>query len=148
MSSSPLIPILISVACLALSLAVVVPVIGMLKRRAGERLRAELGGVPVLRSDPMALYFGVKSQGVGLRGNGALMLTADRLGFMMLIGKKQPLIIPRASITKVESVRSHMGKAIGRPLLAVHFTNDAGAADVVGWYVRDLDGWLSALTRA
>jgi hypothetical protein len=82
---------------------------------------------------------------VQLRGNGSLALTRDTLAFMRALSKQPPLMIPRAAIQKVESTRSHLGKAVGRPLLAVHFVNAAGEVDVVAWLVRDLDRWLGQL---
>ncbi len=91
-------------------------------------------------TDPMANYFGRASRGgMEVRGNGALVLTDKALWFHR-IGADAPLEIPLASITSVDTTRSHAGKTIGRDLLRVSFDDDS-----VAWYVRDLAGWLAAV---
>lgn len=148
MSSGPPIIVIISIITTSLILAIAVAVVfvkGVLGR-AQKQLDAALGGQPVLLRDNMANFFGLASLGpVQLRGNGSLALTRESLAFMRALSKQPPLSIPRSAIQKVETTRSHLGKAIGRPLLTVHFVDAAGKVDVVAWYVRDHERWVSAL---
>ncbi len=142
-----LIPIAIVTAALLVGIVILVAVLRSAAKRSRARLEQALGGSTVLVEDSMANFFGLQSRGVVQgRGNGALVLTSDALGFMLMLGK-QPLLIRRSTIQKIDTVRSHLGKTIGRSLLAVHFTNDAGEADLAVWYVRDLRRWLDALGR-
>ncbi|MFC8044673.1 hypothetical protein [Nocardia sp. NPDC057353] len=94
----------------------------------------------VLRSDPMANFFGWESRGGRqIRGNGALVLTAQRLWFRRA-GAAEPLEIPLAAVTGIEIVRSHNGKSVRRDLLRV-----AVAGDSVAWWVREPKDWESHL---
>jgi hypothetical protein len=137
----------IMVCVLATVAATVVFVRGAL-RQAQQRLDAALAGQPVLLRDNMANFFGLASLGpVQLRGNGSLALTRDAIAFQPALRNKPPLLIPRSSIQKVESARSHLGKTVGRPLLTVHFTTATGETDVVAWLVRDLGSWQAQLGR-
>jgi hypothetical protein len=99
----------------------------------------------VILRDLGALTFGLESRGVfQARGNGALVLTPDELGWFQLIPERNSLRIRRESITKVDTVKAHLGKTYGRDLLRVTFTNN-GKPDSMAWYVMDLDAWLSKL---
>lgn len=145
-----IVPLLLTICAIVVgvlgSVAATIVFVKSVLRRAEQQLDAALAGRPVLLRDSMANFFGLASLGpVQLRGNGSLALTSDTLGFMRALSKKPPLLIPRSAIQKVESTRSHLGKAVGRPLLTVHFVNAAGEVDVVAWFVRDLDRWLAQL---
>jgi hypothetical protein len=103
-------------------------------RRHEQALRERF---PTAQAILPANYFGVESKGVAqMRGNGALVLTRDELFFERWVPRME-LHIPLSAITAVETVRSHLGKAIARPLLKVSYTNADGAADSVAWYVAD-----------
>lgn len=94
----------------------------------------------VLRSDPVANWFGLESKGGRqIRGNGALVLTAERLWFLRA-GATEPVEIPLAAVTAVDTTRSHAGKSVGRDLLRVRF-----GADSAAWYVRDPGGWQARI---
>ena len=114
---------------------------GPLRRRA-ER---HFAGEDLLRQDD-ANTFGVESAGKWqVRGNGNLALTKRELLFAQWVPNRL-LRIPRSDIVEVTTVRSHLGKGIGRDLLKVAWTNDLGAADSIAFWVPDLDGWLEALS--
>jgi hypothetical protein len=127
------------------SIVAVVLWVKALLRRAGERLDALLGE-PIRLRDPMANFFGLESIGpVQVRGNGSLGLDRDTLAFVLAMGRREPLVIPRANIRKLETRRMHLGKSVGRDLLTVHYVNAAGQPDVAAWYVRDVERWLAEL---
>jgi hypothetical protein len=99
----------------------------------------------IILRDLEALTLGLESRGVLQgRGNGALVLTADELCWLRFIPERTDLRIPRENITKVDTVKTHLGKTYGRDLLRVTFTNN-GEPDSMAWYVMDLGAWLSQL---
>ncbi|MBI3968681.1 MAG: hypothetical protein HY329_23855 [Chloroflexi bacterium] len=98
----------------------------------------------VLR-DLKAVTLGLESKGVmQLRGNGALVLTANELGWFRFVPERSDLRIPRENITKVDTVQTHLGKTYFRDLLRVTFMNN-GRPDSMAWYVTDLGAWLTRL---
>jgi hypothetical protein len=91
-----------------------------------------------------ANFFGKKSKGVGqIRGNGALVLTDDQLWFCLAAPTRE-IAIPINQIQSVETKRSHLGRTIFRPLLAVMF-NYQGQNEQIAWYVSDPGKWKSAI---
>jgi hypothetical protein len=74
-----------------------------------------------------------------IRGNGCLALGDDLFVFVMWFPRRE-LLVSRTSITSVDTVDSHLGKRVGRPLLRIGFDDDVAA-----WWVRDLDRWLATL---
>ena len=99
----------------------------------------------IILKDLKALTLGLESRGVLQgRGNGALVLTANELGWFRFVPERSDLRIPRESITKVDTVMTHLGKTYGRDLLRVTFMND-GKPDSMAWYVTDLGAWLTKL---
>ena len=99
----------------------------------------------IVLKDLEALTFGLQSRGVFQgRGNGALVLTEDELGWFRFVPERTDLRIPRENITNVDVVKSHLGKTYRRDLLRVTFTHD-GKPDSMAWYVPDLATWLSKL---
>jgi hypothetical protein len=99
----------------------------------------------IVLKDLGALTLGLESRGVfQARGNGALVLTPDEVGWFQYIPERNSLRIPRASIARVDTVKSHLGKTYGRDLLRVTFTNN-GQPDSMAWVVTDLDAWLARL---
>ena len=112
-----------------------------LERRISEMYSSE----QIILKDLSALTFGLESRGVLQgRGNGALVLAANELCWFRFVPESSDLRIPRENITKVDTVKTHLGKTDGRDLLRVTFTND-GKPDSMAWYVRDLGAWLSKL---
>ena len=83
----------------------------------------------IILQDLKALTLGLESRGVLQgRGNGALVLTADELTWFRFVPESSDLRIPREDITKVDTVKTHLGKTYGRDLLRVTFTHDGGGA--------------------
>jgi hypothetical protein len=78
------------------------------------------------------------------RGNGALVLTANELGWFRFVPESSDLRVPRENITKVGTVKTHLGKTYGRDLLHVAFTHN-GKPDSMAWYVTSVGAWLSKL---
>lgn len=94
-----------------------------------------------------ANLFGVESRGMAqVRGNGALLLTNSSLVFAMF-RPAQDLVIPLSKISKVESVETHLGKSVSRPLLKVHFTNEEGNRDSAAWWVANVTEWRNLLEK-
>jgi len=119
----------------------------LLVRRAKARalLRAEkaLRGETIILRDPGASFFGLGSRGKGqTRGNGLLILTDRQLWFHMWLPARE-LAIPRESIVSVTTPRSHLGKSVGAPLLAVHLDD----GDTAAWCLRGVEEWRGALRR-
>lgn len=110
-----------------------------MKARALRSARELLGDEPILVAEN-ANYFGRRSAGrFQIRGNGCLALGEDQLVFVQWLPRRD-LVIRRSAITAVDSVDSHLGKRVGRPLLRVAFEGDVAA-----WWVHDLDRWLATL---
>ena len=110
-----------------------------MKERAQARARELLGSEPQLEDDG-ANFLGRTSKSVfQLRGNGCLALGDEQLVFVMWWPRRE-LVIDRSAITAVDTVKSHLGKSIGRPLLRVAFEGESAA-----WFVRSLDHWRAAL---
>lgn len=100
----------------------------------------------VVLQDLKALSFGLESKGVTQsRGNGALVLTANEVHWFQF-APEIDIRIPRASITKVDTVTTHLGKSLGKDVLYVAFTVD-GKPDSMAWNVMDLNAWLTALKQ-
>jgi hypothetical protein len=117
------------------------------RRAIAAGVRVRLGGGDVI-ADEFANFFGVESRGKGqVRGNGHLAASSDEIVFVMWVPRRE-LAIPRDRVTAVERTRSHLGKSVGRELLCVRFTNDAGEPDSAAWLVRDLAAWEAALRPA
>lgn len=116
------------------------------RRAIAAAVRARLGEGNVVAAEGSANFFGVESKGKAqIRGNGHLAASPDEILFVMWFPRRE-LSIPRHRVTGVERTRSHLGKTVGRELLRVRFTNDAGEADSAAWLVRDLAAWEAVLT--
>ncbi len=107
--------------------------------------REELG--EIVRSSTSANFIGLASKGSWqIRGNGALVLTPDRLWFRQLAGGG--LEIALTDITGVEITRSHAGKTLLTPsMVRVRFAR-GDEVDSVAWAVADADGWLRSIDQA
>ncbi len=100
----------------------------------------------LLREDD-ANSFGVESAGPWqVRGNGTLALTEDELLFAQWVPNRL-LRIQRDAIVQVTTARSHLGKTMGRVLLKLVWSTDLGTQDSIALWVKDLDGWLEALSH-
>lgn len=94
---------------------------------------------------PMANFFGQESKGVTqLRGNGIMVITSSEVYFQQLVTNRE-WHIAFGSIQEVETVKSHLGKTIGRPLLKIRYINPEGRIDTIAWWVRNLDEVLQTI---
>ncbi|MBN2586380.1 MAG: hypothetical protein JXA64_00580 [Candidatus Fermentibacteraceae bacterium] len=101
-----------------------------------------------LLTAPMANFFGLRSAGMKqVRGNGILLLTADRLYFRMLLPRRE-LTIPLDAVTSAGTVGSFLGRTKGRDLLEVDFTDEGGSEDSAAWLVGDLQEWVNGIRRS
>ncbi|HEY0881760.1 MAG TPA: hypothetical protein VGD87_09525, partial [Archangium sp.] len=97
-----------------LTLFVVVP--KFVAGKARKVISARFSPSEIVASEDMANCFGFTSKGpLANRGNGGLVLTRDTLWFLPLVGAEWS--VPLAKLTRVEEVRSHLGKNVGRALL-------------------------------
>ena len=107
-------------------------------------LSARYPAADVVRSETMALSFGLQSKGaMQMRGNGVLALTRNELYFSMYVGGFA-LAVPLQTIVAVTLVRSHLGKTQGVRLLHVRFTVD-GLEDAIAWRVPSLEVWVESV---
>ncbi|HEV3472372.1 MAG TPA: hypothetical protein VG408_04095 [Actinomycetota bacterium] len=114
------------------------------RRAIAAEVHARLGE-GIVAAEESANFFGVESRGkLQIRGNGFLAASSSQILFIMWLPRRE-LTILRNRVSAVERTMSHLGKTIGRQLLRVRFTNDAGQQDSVAWFVRDLQAWESAL---
>jgi hypothetical protein len=94
-----------------------------------------------------ANFFGIESHGaMQIRGNGILLLTDTDLVFGMFRPTRE-FLIPLAKIDKIELAESHLTKTVFQPLLKVSFTNDAGDADSVAWWLANPTEWKNVLEQ-
>ncbi len=138
----------VALAGVALALGVLLLAIRRARTRLVQRQAKHLAGRTPLQVDSWANLFGVTSRGHGqLRGNGALVLTADSLWFGMLLPARE-LTIPLSRVIAVREAGSHLGKSVlGHRLLRVEF-DGADGPDAAAWAVRDPEGWVAAVVRA
>ena len=135
------------VAILLVAIFLVVPklVTNSMEPSLQRRIDAVYSPEQVVLKDLKCVTLGLQSRGVlQSRGNGALVLTAHELAWFRFIPESTDLRIPLESVTKVDTVKTHLGKTYGRDLLRVTFTND-GQPDSIAWYVVDLGAWLTQL---
>jgi hypothetical protein len=143
--------VLLVVGLVVLILAIVLGtlriVVGRVRKSSAEKIATRFGSEEVVRSDPMANFFGLESKGTTqIRGNGALVLTPTVLWFSR-VGSSEPLEIPVTAIREVDLVSSHLGKTVGRKLLHVRFETPQGS-DGVAWWTKDVEGWKEILRSA
>lgn len=121
---------------------------GSIEEAGRAKIAARFGDGEALLSDPSANFYGLISRGHGqVRGNGALVLTADALWFSQITPATE-LAIPRADVLEVSLVGSHLGKAsAGHQLLHVRFRSGDGE-DAAAWLVAEPERWRRALTES
>lgn len=138
--------ILLFVAVLLIAIGLITRlVLKNLQKQGEEILKTRFKAEETLEKDLTANFFGIRSLGTGqIRGNGLLVLTRDQLWFQRY-GAQEPIRIPTEQIQKVSSVRSHLGKTVGKELLSIEFKNNSSQADAAAWLVSDLEGWKNNL---
>jgi hypothetical protein len=108
--------------------------------------RLEEMGVRATRQGP-ARSLGQTSLGKGqVRGSGTLALDGEELVFALAVPARTTRM-PLASITTVDTTRSHLGKSVGSKLLRVSWNGEQGE-DSIALQVPDLDGWIQAIETA
>lgn len=118
--------------------------LAILEKRLRPVVEERFAGREIRRSSYEANFFGLQSRGLGqMRGNGALVLSVDRLFFLQAVNRRE-LDIPLVKITSVSLVRGHLRKRVGRPLLRVEFLTEDGP-DGAAWYVGNPGAWKEAL---
>lgn len=109
---------------------------GPLAEEVAKRYAAE----DILLQDLKANSFGVQSDGgKQLRGNGALVLSAQELYFIRALPRAE-YVVPLDKIIAVEIVKVHAGKAVPYDLLRVEYRTDAGE-DAMAWWVEEPEAW-------
>jgi hypothetical protein len=117
-----------------------------LRDDTAQEVSDRLGADAVVKLDDVVRFFGLSSAGMfQIRGNGCLAATDDQLLFRLWIPRRE-VLIERASVTAIDTPRSHRGKATLHRLLRVTYTDLKGVRDAAAWEVRDLDAWLRALS--
>lgn len=95
-----------------------------------------------------ANFMGVESQGGRqLRGNGALVLTQEKLWFMRVFPAKE-YSIPLDAVEQVSLPRSFAGKTKGVRLLCVRYSTGVRGQDQMAWAVKNPEGWKEAIEKA
>lgn len=124
---------------------VALPACGAIEEAGRAKIAGRFAEGEAILSDPVANFYGLTSRGHGqIRGNGALVLTADQIWFSQLSPATE-LTIPRADVLEVSLVKSHLGKATaGHSLLHVRFRSGDGE-DSAAWLVAEPERWLRAL---
>ena len=108
---------------------------------------AQFSEEEVLRTTSSSNFFGQESKGMKqIRGNGVLVLTKQELCFQMYLPKRE-IRIPLASITIIETPKSHLGKTKFHPLLKISYTNEEGIHDSMAWWITELDSWVSDILK-
>ena len=118
-----------------------------LKKGLWQAVEIRLNGEQAIKTEPWANFFGLASKGMGqMRGNGALVLTGDELFFIMAAPRRE-VSIPLSSIKKVHIKKSHLGKTVGHPLLAVDYVFPEGE-DSSAWALAAPEEWKSVIEKA
>ena len=113
---------------------------------AAREATTALGGAATLREGTVR-SMGLASGGASrLRGTGHLAVAEHEVVFV-LVAPRRTLRIPRDAIAAVDTTRVHHGRATGRSLVRVRFTDDAGGEDAIAFDVgrRSLEAWREAL---
>ena len=116
------------------------------KKRINE-IHGKFKDKKILIFDDISNFFGQESLGKWkIRGNGVLILTEEVFFFGMWKPKKE-LSINIKAILEISNPKSHMQKAIMKPLLKITFRNKNEEMDTAAWYVRHLDKWNEILYK-
>jgi len=132
----------------AVLFAVAVVLVRVLRGLSNKALREvisdwEAEGVIIL--DKSSNFFGCESmESLQMRGNGVLVLTQSGIRFRMWL-PELILKIDWPNIHDVETVRTHLGKTIFKPLIKITFINKTGESDSAAWFVKNHEQWLEAI---
>lgn len=137
---------------IGLTLVVVIALLGLftalrrLEVRRAEEARARFRERGIVRLASRVSFFGVSSRGVGqMRGSGVLLATRDAVAFELWVPRRL-VEIPARDILRVEQVKSHLGRTVGRPLLKITWRRrDIDGMDSAAWLVEDPTGWARSI---
>jgi hypothetical protein len=94
-----------------------------------------LGNSNIVVIDDMALFRGLASETLSVRGNGCLAATQDGILFVTWLPKRR-IWIPRSKMVDVQ--------APSHSWLRLTFVDDDGRKDTAVWEVKDAESWLQA----
>jgi hypothetical protein len=114
------------------------------KKKLEFKIHEKFGHRELLGATTGANLFGLKSAGFQqIRGNGALILTHDKLVFLRIAPEKE-YVIPVDSILNVSMPRSFNGKSVFRSLLHIKFAANEGE-DEIAWGLKNPEVWKDAI---
>ena len=129
-------------------IGIVAVVVGLVVWRIWKRTQTNVEYINTRLQIRGANFFGQQSKGMmQMRGNGIFTLTGDTIYFDMWIPANH-FEIPLSKITGIETPRSFLGKTVLYPLLQINFQNDAGEADAIAWWLRDVESVKGAVEAA
>lgn len=100
----------------------------------------------IIGATTRANFFGKLSRGgKQLRGNGALVLTKDKLFFIRALPEKE-YVIPVTSITKITLPTSFNGRSVFSELLCVHY-RDTNRTETMAWAVENPKKWQLTIEK-
>ena len=138
--------VLLVLGILTLVFGVLAIVGTIVKRKVKAAIDTHFSPGEMVLSSYKANFFGLESKGMGqVRGNGALVLTREKVWFKQL-AVNRIIDIPLCDIVQVETVHSHLGKSIFRPLLKVQF-NVGTTLDAIVWYVPNPQEWIKHILK-
>lgn len=129
-----------------LLLAVIGKIYSRIRKRLEEIVTDRFADQAVLAMTTRANFLGVKSKGgAQLRGNGALVLTAQTLYFIRAVPEKE-YTIPIQTIDHVTLPRIFNGKSVMVPLLCIHYKTEYGE-DAMAWALKDPKYWKNTIEK-
>jgi hypothetical protein len=115
-------------------------VLGWVRSSLVARIHASYRPDQILLEEYRANFFGRESAGVfQVRGNGALVLTANHLHFFMLVPKTE-ICIAISSIRDMTVTKQHLYKVTPFDLLKVVYSEN-GQLDSIAWYLSQPAMW-------
>jgi len=115
-------------------------IMGQVKKKLRRIVDDQFDNKDIVMQSIGANFFGMKSAGHGqVRGNGALILTNEKLWFRLAFPERT-IEIPIKSIKRINIVRSFMGKSAMKRLIRIDFDLGQGP-DAAAWMVRAPHDW-------
>lgn len=114
--------------------------LALLRIKLKKRIRNRFDFKEIIHATTSANFLGARKKGGWqIKGNGALVLTPDRLCFIRGVPQTE-YEIPIDSITQVSLPKSFNGKTVFSKLLCVHYGVGSGK-DAMAWAVKDPEKW-------
>jgi len=135
--------VIFGVACLLIVLKFI---FSSVRRKLEAAIQEKFDKQDIIGATTNANFFGEKSKkGRQIRGNGALVLTKDKLYFLRAVPEKE-YVIPLKSIANISMPKSFNGKSILSPLLCIHYRVDEGE-DAIAWAIKDPKRWKEVIEK-